>query len=73
MMLCWDPLPGIRGGVESSGRRFTIRPSALGGAEMYDRREGRRYKANRVEPLKAKAEQIVTDSSESVGRWGSRL
>lgn len=73
MGIIWSSLLGVRGGLESSGKRFTIRPAAIGGVEMLDRRERRRYKAGRTDPLKAKAEQIVTDSSESVGRWGSRL
>ena len=66
--IIWNPLPGVRGGIESSGKRFTIRGAALGGMEMLDRREGRRYKAGRTDPLKAKAEQIATEESETKGR-----
>lgn len=63
--IVWGPLPGVRGGIESSGKRFTIRPAAIGGMELLDRREGRRYKAGRADPLKVKAEQIVTEESDS--------
>lgn len=61
--IVWGPLPGVRGGIESSGKRFVLRPSALGGMELLDRREGKKYRAGRADPLRRKAEEVLAAES----------
>jgi hypothetical protein len=61
--LQWRPLNGVRGGTESTGRRFEVRAGSVGGMVMVDRREKRRYTAPTAEPLRKRAEKIVADES----------